>query len=97
MDLDRCIHVGGQKLSEKPLSAFGLRVQDNFCTELESHMMLMEVHEMLTKYGYSLADDNAPIYSMSSSLSEVSLSVSVCACLCACVCVHAGYCICACP
>ena len=66
IDLDRCIHVGGMRLSEQPLRAFGLRVQDNFCTELQSHMALMEVHELLVKYGYSLPDDQAPIYTMSS-------------------------------
>jgi hypothetical protein len=66
MDLDRCIHVGGKKLTEGPLQAFGLRIQDNFCTELQSHMVLMEVHELLTKYGYSLPDDHTPVYTMSS-------------------------------
>jgi hypothetical protein len=66
MDLDRCIHVGGKKLTEEPLQAFGLRIQDNFCSELQSHMVLMEVHELLTKYGYSLPDDRAPVFTMSS-------------------------------
>lgn len=66
MDLDRCIHVGGQKLTEAPLAAFGLRIQDNFCTELQAHMVLMEVHELLIKYGYSLPDDHQPFYTMSS-------------------------------
>ena len=39
MDLDRCIGVGGRKLSVQPLQAFGLRIQDNFCTDLQSHMV----------------------------------------------------------
>jgi len=66
VDMDRCIHVGGRKLSVEPLQAFGLRIQDNFCTELQSHMVLMEVHELLTKFGYSLPDDSTPVYTMSS-------------------------------
>jgi len=66
VDTDRCVHVGGAKLTERPLQAFGLRVQDNFCTELQAHMLLMEVHELLTKYGYSLPDDQTPVYTMSS-------------------------------
>uniref|UniRef100_A0A7S0E4S5 Uncharacterized protein n=1 Tax=Hanusia phi TaxID=3032 RepID=A0A7S0E4S5_9CRYP len=52
-DVERCIRVGGGKLTSDKIDYLGIRVQPDFCSEALASIALREASELLAEHGYS--------------------------------------------